>query len=289
MDREIDPRDDPPVLSRVPEPVRDRVEPAERLPDSRDRAAVPVRGGRVRISPAERRTLQEIGAFRTVAIEDLASHRYRGDLAQMRQDLRSLTSQGLVQRRAAWLADKSKLPVVVLTRAGKDLMEKARSEEAVTGNRQLLYAGFVKPREVAHDAAIYRMFHAESSRIEQTGGRIRRVVLDYELKKKIYSPLARAKALPPLEYARRQAEIAQANALKVIDGRIPLPDLRIEYETSAGDLAKVDLELATHHYHGSHLAPKAQAGFKLYAADGSASRLSAALEEREITASILSL
>jgi hypothetical protein len=105
----------------------------------------------------------------------------------------------------------------------------------------------------------------------------------------VYSPLAKAKNLPPLDYARRQAEVARQNGLTVIEGKIPLPDLRIEYETTAGDLAHVDLELATGHYHGPALQAKAEAGFKMYAADGSASRLSRVLEEREITASILSL
>ena len=41
--------------------------------------------------------------------------------------------------------------------------------------RQALYAGFVKPREIAHDTAIYRLFQAEGARIAQEGGRITRV------------------------------------------------------------------------------------------------------------------
>jgi hypothetical protein len=50
----------------------------------------------------------------------------------------------------------------------------------------------------------------------------------------------------------------------------------------------VDLELATHHYHGSHLRTKAEAGFKIYG-DASTTGRSPVFEEREITASILSL
>ena len=115
------------------------------------------------------------------------------------------------------------------------------------------------------------------------------MILDYELKQKIYSPLAKAKSLPPLEYARKQAEVARENGLTVVDGRIPLPDLRIEYETPTGELAHVNLELATEHYHGAALEAKAEAGFKMYAADGSESRLSRVLEERDIIAEILSL
>ena len=53
--------------------------------------------------------------------------------------------------------------------------------------------------------------------------------------------------------------------MKVIDGKIRLPDLRIEYETANGDAARVDLELATEHYRGEHMSAKSQAGFKIYA------------------------
>ena len=77
--------------------------------------------------------------------------------------------------------------------------------------------------------------------------------------------------------------------MKVIDGRIPLPDLRLEYVTATGEMTRVDLELATAHYHGGAMQAKAQAGFTFYAADGSAGHLSKVLEEREITAAILSL
>ena len=49
-----------------------------------------------------------------------------------------------------------------------------------------------------------------------------------------------------------------------MDGKIALPDLRIEYETAEGDLDRVDLELATEHYHRGHMATKARAGFKMY-------------------------
>ena len=83
--------------------------------------------------------------------------------------------------------------------------------------------------------------------------------------------------MPALQYARRQAEIAAENRLKVVEGKIPLPDLRIEYQTVEGEVAKVDPELATEHYHGGHAAGKLKAGFKVYADRHSASRLNVAL------------
>lgn len=283
MDRDFE-APDIPEPSREPE-VRATPPRSDESRASREHGGIRVHGHLYRTSPAERETMRDIGRFRTVTLADLAHYRYQGNAQLMRQDLRSLRAQGLVQTRTVWAGPKSeKLALVALTKQGKALLEAGGSPRG-----QALYSGFVKPAEVRHDAAIYRMYHAEKQKIEKAGGHVRRVVLDYELKQKVYSPLAKAKGLAPLDYARRQAEVARQNGLTVIEGKIPLPDLRIEYEGPSGDPARVDLELATEHYHGPALQAKAEAGFKMYAADGSASKLSRVLEDREITAAILSL
>jgi hypothetical protein len=254
-------------------------------PASREREAGPGRHP-YRLSAAEREALYDIGRFRTVAVSDLADHKYRGRAAEMRQDLRSLREQGLIQYRKVWTRGRGeRLDVVVLTRSGKQLLEQPGNAR----DGQQVYAGFVKPNEVAHDAAIYPMYHAEAHRITQAGGHVRRILLDYELKRRVYSPLAKAKGLPPLQYARRQADIARQNGLTVVRGKIPLPDLRIEYETADGNRAHVDLELATEHYRGAQLHEKAAAGFKMYAPHNAAGRLSAVWDGPELVASILSL
>jgi hypothetical protein len=151
----------------------------------------------------------------------------------------------------------------VLTKAGKDLLRRYDKETREAG--QALYAGFVKPRETAHDSAIYRMYRAEAAYIAKEGGRVKRVILDFELKKKAYSPLAKARRVSLEEYKRKQREIADQFGLKVVDGKIRLPDLRIEYQKANGEEARVDLELATEHYRGDHMAAKEGAGFKIYA------------------------
>ena len=89
--------------------------------------------------------------------------------------------------------DRQDRSIVVLTKNGKDLLR--RYHKNTESPRQAVYAGLVKPREIAHDAAIYRLYHAEAGRIEQQGGRVKRVVLDFELKKRAYSPLAKAQKL----------------------------------------------------------------------------------------------
>ena len=290
MGRDIDNTDRQTADARS-DRTADRPVAQDRNPDkshvlSREQISLIGRNYAYQVSPEELETMYDIGRFRTVAIEDLARQRYPGRADDLRQDLRELADQGLIQKHTIWTdRNRSKLAVVVITKRGKELLDHQFKDRGA----QQLFAGFVKPAEVAHDAAIYRMYRAEAERIENAGGRISRVVLDYELKKKVYSPLAKAKSLPPLEYAKRQAEVAEENGLKVVEGKIPLPDLRIEYQTSAGEPARVDLELATHHYHGSHLQTKANAGFKMYASQDSAGHLKAVLDEREITAGILSL
>jgi hypothetical protein len=155
------------------------------------------------------------------------------------------------------------LNILALTKHGKNLMR--RCDQEARASRQALYAGIVKPREVAHDAAIYRMYQVEAAKIAAEGGRVNRVVLDFELKKRVYTPLAKAQRQNPRDYPRTQACVAQENGLKVIKGKIRFPDLRIEYESAAGAESRVDLELATEHYRGDHMAAKDKAGFKIYA------------------------
>ncbi len=274
-----------PFFQPVENVARDRQAPEQSRNNSGRRREPLGRDNPCRISPAERLALTEIGRFRAVAVDDLAQFAYHGNRAQMMQDLRSLRAQGLLQRRTVWTGgNRSRMTVLALTRRGKQIVS---SGDNASG--QQFYAGLVKPGEVQHDAAIYRMYQREVKRIEGFGGKIRRIVLDYELKRKVFAPLAKARALPTPEYHRRQAEIARQSNLKVVRGKIPLPDLRIEYDTAAGQRTHVDLELATHHYRGSQVRAKAEAGFKMYAPQGSLSRLSAALDDPGIVADILSL
>jgi hypothetical protein len=115
------------------------------------------------------------------------------------------------------------------------------------------------------------------------------VILDYELKKKLYAPLARARAISEQEYRNKQQEIAQQHGLEVVDGKVLLPDLRIEYENRDGEIARVDLELATEHYKHGQLAAKAKAGFTIYMAGSSGGRGSAVFHDPELAARIIPL
>jgi hypothetical protein len=240
------------------------------------RKTIFLRHRQYRISKAEQALLTTVGAFRAVAMKDLLTYQYGQNDRLFAQDLRGLKRQGLIRTHRLMVGGADDvLEVLVLTREAKALLAYVGRENG----RQVCYVGLVKPREAAHDAAIYRMYEAEAAQIKARGGVVHRVVLDYELKANIYATLAKARFLPRLAYAKRQRDVAQANGLQVVAGRIPLPDLRLEYQTAEGDLKKVDLELATHHYHGAYALQKASVGFKLYADGPSAARLNARLTQ----------
>ena len=208
---------------------------------------------------SEIKTLAEIGTFRAVTRQDLICRRYSGDADQGQRDLNNLRRQGLIQLRTAQ-PDRS--TYVSLTREGYLLVDNHRPTDM--NPRQELYHGFVKLREAEHDAALYRLYQQEAQHIIGDGGKVNRVILDFELKKSINRHLAKLRGLPEEEQARRKQEIARDNGLVVVDGKVPIPDLRLEFEGPDQQQTKVDIELATDHYHRDALAQKARAGFAVF-------------------------
>lgn len=74
------------------------------------------------------------------------------------------------------------------------------------------------------------------------------------------------------------------HGLQVVRNKIPVPDLRIEYQTREGDAARINLELVTEHYRGRLVADKVHTGFSLYTPRGEADHLRRVLDQRELTA-----
>ena len=83
--------------------------------------------------------------------------------------------------------------------------------------------------------------------------------------------------------------IAERHGLSLVNGKIPVPDIRLEYDNAEMVRKHLDLELATRNYRSRALAEKAKAGFSLYALREDASRLRRILDEKEITQEIFSL
>jgi len=227
--------------------------------------------------------LADIGTFRVVAVSELAQHLYSGDTTRMERDLHRLARQGLVSERTLPTSNRKAIRVVGLTKAGKRLL---RSTHWLPEN-QAIFHGIARPREAMHDSALYRIFHEEMNRIESAGGRPLRVVLDDELRRNLYRDRERlGDRKNNLEDLNR---LAETHGLKVVNGKIPLPDLRIEYQTAELEQRRIDVELATRHYRPRDIVQKTKAGFSLYAPREDAPRLRRILDEQELTARIFAL
>ena len=228
-----------------------------------DREPIAHRGRVYHLRDSEVRTLATVGTFRVVRADDLQPGRSSRDA--WTGDLRHLQEQGLVETKTVTV-NRESMAVVVLTRDGKSLLD-AHEQQSSGGRRQAFHAGLVKPRELAHDAQLYRLYQAEAQRIEADGGRVERVVLDYELKRDYQTFLNRAQPEDG-EPGDDVSAFATRHDLPIVDGHLELPDVRIEYETADGQRVHRDVELVTEHYSRGQLAGKVQAGFALYRTAG---------------------
>jgi hypothetical protein len=193
---------------------------------------------------------------------DVDVARATGDERVARTDMRHLVESGLVDRKTA-IVNHTPTRLVVLTKEGRALLERYREDRGRPAD-QRYYAGFVKPRELAHDAQLYRAYQAERARIEADGSRITRVVLDYELKRDYQAFLNRRDRPHDATVEADRQAFADARSLPIVDGHLELPDLRLEVERPDGTHEMRDIEVVTAHYSRSQLAGKAKAGFALY-------------------------
>jgi hypothetical protein len=212
----------------------------------------------------ETRALATIGVFRVVSEDDLFGP------GGIDADVRHLSDEGLVGRETLTDTEGSQ-HILSLTHEGKELLEASRLDEA-KGPAQVLYAGVVKPRELAHDVQVYRAFKNEQDRIEADGGRVTRVVLDYELKREYQRFLNREDRPEDATLESDRRAFAEANDLQVVRGHLELPDLRIECETADGRLYHRDVEIITEHYSRGQIGGKSRAGFVCYRAGGGKGR-----------------
>lgn len=243
------------------------------LPDGRERECVRDRDRVYDIDGAEARMLATVGSFRVVTAHDLAA--LRDDARKPHQSIRHLEDSGLIQRSPLDANDRA----VVLTDRGRNLLEANRSlprDDRTHEPRQEFYAGLRKPRELTHDVKVYRAYEHAEQRIRDSGGRVRRVVLDYEMKRDYQRFLhERNRGRKdcdgrPDRDAEEIVRWAQERQLPYEeDGHVHFPDARVEYEDRDGRSHFEDLEIVTPHYRGVHAAGAAKSGFRCYMSLGS--------------------
>ncbi len=261
---------------------RDRKTPSRDNSD-RFRTSYRDRNREYSLRESEIQTLIELGKFRVVPADDLARLGYRGDHSRMENDVQNLRHQGLIEQRSIEGHSSYSTRVLTLTKAGHRLL----SQSQLVPERQAIHYGFVKPKEARHDADLYRLYHKVADEIDRSGGKVRRVVLDYELKQELYRKLVRVD--PNKDPAYERIRVANKHDLKVVNGKIPVPDLRIEYEDECREVRRLDLEIATRDYRPQGLAEKAKAGFHLFARQQDHPKLRRVLDSQRITERIFAL
>lgn len=282
MWRDVDPRDtdrdrpSPSRGSRAGSPelsergptsnLRDALTRDLNLPRGPARERVRVRHHEYELRGSEVRTLAAAGAFRAVPAADLREE-YRDRRAQER-DLAHLRRQGLI-RTMPYVVGRTRTTLVTLTERGREVLEQNRRELG-DEREQRFYAGISKPRELAHDARLYRAYQHAVRRLAERGARVRRILLEEELKRdyqRFLQASNRGRRDATGRPDRDPEEIerwARERRLPCVDGHVEFPDVRIEYDERDGRRGIEDVEVTTPHYRGAHASAKARAGFTCY-------------------------
>lgn len=257
------------------------------LPRGPERERVRHRNRSYHLNGEESRLLSTVGAFRVVQVDDLRSAMGQDEGRRLDASVRHLRESGLME---SLRLDERMRDVAVLTEAGRDLLDANRRDvegrprqEFHAGVRRVRgasgppRAGLQKPRELSHDSRIYSAYLRAEARIRDAGGRVRRIVLDHELKGDYQRFLHEGNRGQPGRHdrpERSQREIAEwacVRQLPMADERVRFPDVRVEYEDRHGCERHEDLEVVTPHYRGAHGASARASGFTCYVyAGGSA-------------------
>jgi hypothetical protein len=255
----------------------------ERSPDRRTEHR---HGGRTySLRSSEIAAMRDIGTFRTVDVRDLARFVYGGNETHMKYDLESLRTQGLLEEKTLFRAHRSARKLVTLTAEGQRIVRKASGAQG----GQRIYHGFVKPKELDHDADLYKVYQRAAQEIREKGGKPTRVRLDFELKESINRAKEAAGRLPENERRRLLAAVAEEHGLTVDGATIRLPDIQVEYETRDGGVERQNLELLSRNYREDGIRGKAAAGFKIYARTGDTNRVRRALHDTGMVREVLSV
>ena len=154
---------------------------------------------------------------------------------------------------------------LTLTERGRHLLDTHRRDRE-DARHQAFHAGVSRPRELTHDASLYRAYLRAEERLHEQGAEIRRVVLEQDLKREHQEWLQahnRGRSDSDGRPDRDPDDIeawARDHDLPYFDESVHFPDFRIEYELEGRDRHQ-DIEVLTEHYRGAHAASRARAGF----------------------------
>ena len=224
------------------------------------------------VAERKRAATADVGMYRAVAYQDLSEQHFHGHPYATRRAVDQMIRRGLVREHQAEGPRGGRYTVLTATPDGARAAQRAAQDHGHDVEQQT-WSGIVKTAELSHDTAVYRAATHEQARIEAAGGRITRVRIDAELKQHVARATEKARA----EGGRRAADdarraAAQELGLPVQDDRVLYPDAQLEIEDREGRSGRVNVEIASEHYHQAAIAAKAGAGFAMHGSSSRAAR-----------------
>ena len=231
---------------------------------------------RISFDERKRQAVTDVATYRVVSVRDLVDERFGGNAFAARKGIDSMKRKGLLEEHT--VSFRSGKTFKVLTATDKGLQQ---ARENSPDSKQRYFSGLVKPKELRHDAAVYRAARNEIAELERNGAKVKRIRIDHELKSQVAKATERARAKGGREAAQK-AKIEAAGALHLAvdqQEKVHYPDAQIEYEDARGDIGRVNVEVTSGNYRNRDIQPKATAGFALHANGRAAGRrLASALD-----------
>ena len=209
--------------------------------------------------------LQDVGLYRCASHRDLVEAHFSGNRFAAAKGLDRLVRSGAMRQHHARGPNGGTFTIYTLTRPGAALAQRLAVKRGLDPE-QRAWAGMVKPREAAHDADVAKACRKEIEVLTAQGARLRRILIDAELKGILAKRGETARARQGKEEAdRARRKAADELHLPCDDhGHVQIPDAQIQYVDEAGNLGRVNVEVASDHYREASVKAKSAGGFSMH-------------------------
>ena len=211
--------------------------------------------------------LQEVGLYRCASHRDLVDAHFSGNRFAAAKGLDRLVRSGAMQQHQVRGPNGGAFTVYTLTTAGAALAQRLAVKRGLDPE-QRAWAGMVKPREAAHDADVAKACRKEIEALTARGARLRRILIDAELKGILAKRSETVRARQGREEADRARRKAAAELQLPCDdqGHVQIPDAQIQYVDESGNPGRVNVEVTSDKYMKASVKAKSAAGFSMHGA-----------------------
>jgi len=213
--------------------------------------------------------LQEVGLYRCASHRDLVEAHFSGNRFAAAKGLQRLVRSGAMQVHQVRGPKGGAFTLYTLTKAGAALAQRLAVKRGLD-SEQRAWSGMVKPREASHDADVANACRKEIEALTARGARLRRILIDAELKGILAKRSEAARTRKGKEEADRARRKAAAELHLPCDdqGHVQIPDAQIQYVDEAGNLGRVNVEVASDHYREGSVKAKSAGGFSMHGGKG---------------------